>query len=123
MAKAFQDIKVGDQLIMPFGRSYWARTSSGGLSEIDPRKPVMVVVVTHRWYDPHDDKEYVGISTVKKDGSFRERPDYKHTLTGLAQQGYYLADKDYIGHAKAIETAKENKQVVSIVDFKRKQKR
>lgn len=119
MAKAFENVKVGDQLEMPYGRSYWARTEQGTLNNVDPKAVAEVWIVTARWYDPFDEKDYVCIERMSKAGQPVRHTKRKHTITGLAQQGYYFASKDWVAHTQAVENGKSTGTVVSLMDKKR----
>lgn len=114
MGKAFENVKVGDQLEMPYGKSYWARTEQGTLNTVDPKSVAEVWIVTARWYDPFDEKDYVCIERMKKDGEPLRHTKRKHTITGLAQQGYYFASKDWQAHTRAVEAGKNNGNIVSL---------
>lgn len=98
MAPRFQNIKPGDQIEMPAKRAllYPERDNR------DPERPARIAVVTHRWFDPVDRKEYIGIAPLRRDGTYGD-PKAKHTIQGLAQQGWRPATTDWIQRCKAME--------------------
>jgi hypothetical protein len=103
--KRFASIKVGDQLELPVRKDYLGRRSNR-----DPDGVSRVKIVTHRWYDPVDQREYVGLAGLKIDGSYDE-PNEKRTITGLARAGYRPASQDWIAYAKQLH---QGEKVVSI---------
>lgn len=115
MAKRFEEIEVGDQLEMTAGhgcRIY------GADKEFNPDMVVQVSIVTHIWFDPVDNKEYVALASLKRDGSYG-KPTEKRTLTGLARTGWKKARKDYIAEMEAILAADKKR----VVQFRRSKKK
>ena len=101
MTKKFEDIEPGDQLEMPASRGSILRYTG---KEFDPDKVVEVAVVTDRWYDPVDAKEYVGLAILRRGGVYG-KPTRKHTVRGLASNGWRPASRDWIAWAKATDGA------------------
>lgn len=114
MAPKFDNVQPGDQLEMTAERR---DRYMGEKSERDPSRVVSIAVVTHRWLDPVEDKEYVGIADVLKGGVYG-KPNAKHTIRGLASQGWRPATRDWIAWAKERDAAVEQGKVVSL--YKRK---
>ncbi len=113
MAKRFEEIQVGDQVELTADRG----SVIYGAKDFNPDMVVRVAVVTDIWYDPVDRKEYVGLSYLKKDGT-HDRPTLKHTITGLARQGWKPARKNYVEELEAIAAADKRR----VVQFRRKKK-
>ena len=108
MAKRFENIKVGDQLEL-----LWHRMSlCHPWSKQDPNQIGKVAIVTHVWHDPVDDKWYVALAYLLKDGSHR-KPALKHTITGLARAGWQYAQRDWVNYARTIH---DNQNIISIHD-------
>ena len=95
----FADIKPGDQVEMPARRGFNYCFERG---DRDPERPVDVGVVTHRWTDHYERKEYVCLCRPLRGGSL-SNPFAKHTIKGLAQAGWIWARRDWIAYAKALE--------------------
>lgn len=110
MAKKFENIQVGNQLEL--------RLSNASIYEIhknlDPNKLLSVAVVTHIWFDPIDNKEYVALAYLRKDGSYG-KPVEKRTITGLARCGWEYASKDWVAHFQTIDQADKN----TVLQFRR----
>lgn len=66
--------------------------------------PGRVAIVTHRWRDPVEDKEFVGLSFLRRDGSHDPRPSVKHTIRGLALQGWRSASRDWVAWLRERES-------------------
>lgn len=100
MGNRFDDIKVGNQLEMPASRRRWL----GGEKDDrrDPNRPADAAVVTHRWHDPYEGKDYVCLCRPLRGGSL-SAPFAKHTIKGLAQAGWMLARRDWLAYAVALE--------------------
>ena len=83
MTRKFEDIQMGDQLELPAHRNtiIW-----GSRDTRDPNRTVSVAIVTHIWFDPVDNKEYVGLAYLKEGGHYG-KPVEKRTITGLARCG------------------------------------
>lgn len=100
MSARFADIQPGDQVEMRAkSRPSWLGLDDGGR---DPERPVRAAVVTHRWTDPVERKEYVGLAILKRGGEVGE-PTIKHTVRGLAQAGWYPARRDWLEYARALD--------------------
>ena len=99
MGGKFEDIQPGDQLEMPAhrGAMVW-----GAKDERDPNRIVQVAVVTDRWHDPVEGKDYVGIAMLRRGGVFG-KPTMKHTPRGLASNGWKPATRDWIAWAKEMD--------------------
>ena len=104
MSAKFEDIQPGDQLEMP------ARRRSA-VSRGDPERVVEVGIVTDRWFDPVDQKEYVGIALLRRGGGYGP-PTRKHTIKGLASNGWKHASRDWITWAKERAAAELEGKVV-----------
>lgn len=98
MAARFENVKPGDQLEQPASRMPWLRADDTR----DPDRPAQVAMVTHRWYDPVERKEYVALAPIRRDGTVGD-PRTKHTIRGLAQQGWRYAERDWLRYAQALE--------------------
>lgn len=98
MTARFDNIAVGDQLELP------ARRMGYMLSDPtrDPERVARVAVVTHRWHDPVERKDYVALAYIMKGGAITE-PKEKRTIRGLAQAGWRPACQDWIAWAQACE--------------------
>jgi len=89
MARRFDTIKVGDQLC-----------ERRGSEHLYHRLPASFFLVTDLWFDPvrgqyrHASGEMVAIQRIGWDGSPRG-PKYAHTIRGLAQAGYQIAEMDF----------------------------
>ena len=96
MTGLFDDIQPGDQLEMPAhrGARIW-----GVKDDRDPNRVVQVAVVTDRWHDPVEQKDYIGIAVLRRGGEYG-RPTMKHTPRGLASNGWRPATRDWIAWAK-----------------------
>ncbi|MEM1344964.1 MAG: hypothetical protein AAGI34_10355 [Pseudomonadota bacterium] len=95
----FADVKPGDQVeVCAKSRRYLFVYDDSR----DPERVVGVAVVTHRWFDPVKDKEYVGLARIQADGSVG-MPTIKHTIRGLAQAGWYPAQRDWIAYGQALK--------------------
>ena len=106
MSKKFDNVAVGDQLELPANKGFsWypGKTS-------DPHMTIAVSIVTHIWFDPVDDKKYVGLSYLKADGSFG-KPTEKRTITGLARFGWRRASIDWVSNLQAVS---ENEAVIPL---------
>lgn len=110
MPQKFEDVQVGDQLEMP--RSRGAKVW-GAPDGYDPNQIVQVGIVTDRWYDPVDAKEYVGVSILRKGGEYG-KPTRKHTIRGLASNGWQPATKDWIAWATEMDAAVNGGQIIPI---------
>ena len=113
MAGKFDDIHPGDQLELPAhrGAMIW-----GGTDDRDPDRVIQIAVVTDRWHDPVDGKDYVGIAILKRGGIYG-KPTRKHTPRGLASNGWKPASRDWIAWAKDRDDAVE---IGKVVPMKRK---
>lgn len=109
MAKLFDNLAVDDQLEMPASRACYTYLDDTR----DPDRVVRVAVVTHIWFDPVDNKEYVALAYLKRDGS-HGRPKEKRTITGLARCGWRKASQDWIAYLENLKGTESN--VVSIFD-------
>lgn len=98
MTARFANVKIGDQLEQPASRMSWLRADDTR----DPERPAQVAVVTHRWYDPIERREYVALASILRDGTVGD-PQIKHTIRGLAQQGWRYAERDWIRYAQALD--------------------
>jgi hypothetical protein len=104
----FADATTGDQVeLRAKGRS--ASWLTGGDTR-DPERPVRVAIITHRWHDPVEDREYVALAPILRGGAVG-KPTLKHTIRGLAQAGWYPARRDWLAYARALDDG----HVVSIV--------
>lgn len=103
MAKKFDDVEIGDQLEMPAHRGAMVYGADHGLN---PERTIRAAVITHIWYDPVDDKEYVGIAYIRRGGTYG-RPSEKRTITGIARSGWRKATTDWLAKLKA-ENEAEN---------------
>jgi hypothetical protein len=95
----FENIQPGDQVEMP------AHRAASWLMQPDTRNPnrvAKVAVVTHRWHDPVEKKDYVALAMILKGGAITE-PKEKRTIRGLAQAGWRPASQDWMAYAKALE--------------------
>jgi hypothetical protein len=110
VASKFEDVQPGDQLEMPAhrGAKIW-----GGRDERDPDRVVQIGVVTDRWFDPVDQKEYVGVAILRRGGVYGH-PTRKHTIRGLASNGWRPASRDWIAWAKERDEAVEVGKVVPL---------
>lgn len=110
MAPRFEDVQPGDQLEMPAQRRamIW-----GGTDTRDPNRVVQIGIVTDRWYDPVDSKDYVGVAILRRGGEYG-KPTRKHTVRGLATNGWKPATRDWIAWAKETDKAKELGTVVPL---------
>ncbi|HRP26363.1 hypothetical protein [Thauera sp.] len=110
MSGRFEDIQPGDQLEMPAhrGARIW-----GGRDERDPDRVIQIGIVTDRWYDPVDAKEYVGVAILRRGGEYG-KPTHKHTIRGLATNGWRPASRDWIQWAKAYDAGVEVGAVVQL---------
>lgn len=99
MAARFEDIQPGDQVEMPAkrGMMYDAERDAR-----DPMRPINCAVVTHRWHDPYEGKEYVCICRILRSGEIG-KPLAKHTIKGLAQAGWIPARRDWLIYAKSLQ--------------------
>lgn len=93
----FQGVQPGDVLELPAKRALPEPLARGR----DPDMPAQIAVVTHRWWDPVDRREYVGLAWMRIDGGHGE-PTMKHTIRGLAHVGWRYAQADYRALARAI---------------------
>ena len=118
MAGLFDDIQPGDQLEMPAhrGAKIW-----GCKDERDPDRVIEVAVVTDRWHDPVERKDYVGIAILRRGGVYGP-PTRKHTPRGLAANGWKPATKDWVAWAKAVDEGKAVGKVVPIGRVRRTEK-
>lgn len=115
MSKTFQDIKVGDQLELPHGRSFWAAYERQQGKSTDPDRPVAVMVVTHRWFDPYERKEYVALASMRSDGTWdADKPMEKWTITGLARNGYRYATRDWRAFVQECREAEKSGKLVKL---------
>lgn len=106
MAKLFENIRVDDQI---------EQTASHCIiyaddRDYDPNRITATAIVTHIWYDPVEDKEYIAFAHIRKDGKYG-KPKEKRTLTGLARCGWRPATKDWIALAKALHDADKSKVI------------
>lgn len=103
-ALRFADLKVGDQLF--WTRYHWPDSAG-------------YYLVTDLWFDPvagQDDEtagRMVAIVRLGHDGEPRGHKE-RHTLRGLASQGFQYADRDYIAFCKARKAGMEAGDVVGI---------
>lgn len=100
MTARFADIKPGDQVELPARRGGWLYRPENDTR--DPERPVDVCVVTHRWFDPYEGKEYVCLARILRNGEIG-KPAHKHTIRGLAQAGWMPARHDWFAYAKALK--------------------
>ena len=117
MAKKFQDIEVGDQLVLPWHRCHLYQHYP---NKYNPDAVYEFVVVVHRWHDPHERKDYVSLSRLRVDGTWDpHNPHRKYTLTGLAQAGYDWAQADHASIAKAVFDA-DNCEHISVLRHRKR---
>lgn len=105
--KKFEEIRVGDQLELTAARG---AIIYGAGKDFDPNRIIQAAIVTHVWYDPVENKDYVALATIKHDGSYG-RPTEKRTITGLARTGWQYASKDWVEFAQAVHAADKDKVV------------
>ena len=98
MTALFADIQPGDQVEMPARKLLWR----GDNDTRNPERPVRVAVVTHRWHDPVERKDYVALAMILKNGEITE-PKEKRAIRGLAQAGWRPASQDWIVWARAVD--------------------
>lgn len=97
--RRFESIKPGDQVEMPARKiPAWYRDDDTR----DPERTARVAVVTHRWHDPVEGKDYVALAMIIKGGAITG-PKEKRTIVGLAQAGWRPASQDWIAYAKALD--------------------
>lgn len=111
MSALFVDIQPGDQLEMPARKIPWIN------HERDTRNPervARIAVVTHRWHDPVERKDYVALALILKGGAITE-PKEKRTIRGLAQAGWRPASQDWIAWSQAVDAG----EVVPLVRKKK----
>ena len=102
MAKKFDQVEIGDQLELPAHRG---AIIYGGSDDRDPDRVVRVAIVTHIWHDPVEDKEYVGLAYLRRNGSYG-KPTEKRTITGLARSGWRPASQDWVARLGAAGSEK-----------------
>jgi len=110
MASKFEDVQIGDQLEMPASRGAKIYFSS---DRFDPDQVIQVGIVTDRWYDPVDAKEYVGVAILRKGGVYG-KPTRKHTIRGLASNGWRPAQKDWIAWGKEKNAAVNGGKIIPL---------
>lgn len=108
MASKFEDVQPGDQLEMPAhrGAKIW-----GGQDDGDPDRVVQIGIVTDRWFDPVEQKEYIGVAILRRGGVYGQ-PTRKHTVRGLASNGWRPATRDWIAWAKERDAAEKARKIV-----------
>ena len=99
MSARFENVQPGDQLEMPASRMPSWRQPAG---DRDPSRPADVAMVTHRWHDHYEGKDYVCLARIHKGGGL-SKPIAKHTIRGLAQAGWMPARRDWMVYARALE--------------------
>lgn len=100
MTALFENIQPGDQVEMPARKiPAWFRADDTR----DPDRPARVAVVTHRWHDPVECRDYVALAMILKGGKITE-PKEKRTIRGLAQAGWRPASQDWLAYAAALES-------------------
>lgn len=99
MAALFENVQPGDQLEMPARKISWINHDR---DTRNPERVARVAVVTHRWFDPVERKDYVAIAPILKSGAIGE-PREKRTIRGLAQAGWRPASQDWIFRAQAVD--------------------
>lgn len=114
MAPKFEDVQPGDQLEMPARR---VARSWGWRDDRDPDRVVLIGIVTDRWFDPVDQKDYVGVAILRRGGVYGP-PTRKHSLRGLASNGWHPASRDWIAWAKELDSAVEVGKVVPLTKYK-----
>lgn len=87
----FDKIQVGDQLER-------TRLDNGS----DRERPPQIAMVTHIWDDPVEQKTFVGLALIRRDGTVG-RPTMKHTRRGLASNRWKPASRDWVAWAKAVK--------------------
>lgn len=95
----FSDAKPGDQVEL---RAKGRAAAIWGDDKLDPERPVQVAVITHRWHDPVEGRDYVALGGILRGGEVGP-PRIKHTIRGLAQNGWYPARRDWVEYAKALD--------------------
>lgn len=124
MAKKFENIKVGDQLVIPASRyerwntetrfdsdtKEYVKISDLGSPKKNPDRPMEAGIVVHRWHDPHEGKDFVSIARIMRDGSTGDLKE-KRTITGVAQSGWEYSKIDWVAKQKALA---DGPNVVSI---------
>lgn len=113
MTKLFENIRVNDQ-IEQTARHCVIYSSHG---DYDPNRITAAAIITHIWYDPVEDKDYIAFAHIRKDGKYG-KPKEKRTVTGLARCGWRPATKDWLAMAEALEAA--DKKIV--LPFRKKLK-
>jgi hypothetical protein len=104
-ALRFAELKVGDQIMAP---TRWATQNS-----------VIYYIVTDLWFDPvcgqldETSGLMVAIRRLGQDGEPCARKE-RHTLRGLAQNGYHYSDIDYASMAKARLQAHRDGKLIGI---------
>lgn len=106
MVKIFEDIRLDWQLMKMSG--IITKMHKDGTETTYPPQLEAVAIVTNIFYDPVEDKEYVCLAMLRRNGTYG-KPTQKRTITGLAREGWKKADKDYIAMAK--EIAAKNKLI------------
>lgn len=114
MAKRFESIQQGDQLEMPASRG---GAIYGLPDDSDPDRIVRVSIATDIWFDPVEEKEFVGLAHLRSDGTYG-KPTEKRTIRGLAQCGYRSATRDWVEFLKQRAAAAEDGTIVPM--FKRR---
>lgn len=102
MARKFDDIQVGDQLELTAARH--AMIHGREEESLNPDRVARVAIVTHIWHDPVEDKEYVGLAYIRRDGSCG-KPTEKRTITGLARTGWRKAQLDWVARLRGMGEA------------------
>lgn len=110
MAKKFENITVGDQLELPASAHPGYQVFH---TSLDPDRIVRAVVVTHIWFDPVENTQFVALADFKRDGSYG-RPIEKRTITGLARYGWRRARQDWIAYLEQINSHDTN--IINIFD-------
>jgi hypothetical protein len=82
----YDKVKVGDQFERP-------KLHARGLE---------VVMVTHIWDDPVEQKTYVGMAHIRSDGTVGS-PTIKHTRRGIGTNRWKPASRDWIAWAQAVQ--------------------
>lgn len=108
MARRFEGIRVGDQLLQ--------RGSVGAFNRLYPD---IYWIVTDLWFDPvrgqhkRANGEMVAVQQIGPDGKGRGRKT-PHTIRGLAANGFERATMDYADFCAQREAARQEGTVVNI---------
>lgn len=99
MTCLFENVQPGDQVEMPARKVPWYDRDR---DQRNPDRTAKIAVVTHRWHDPVEKKDYVALAMIRKGGVITE-PTEKRSIRGLAQAGWRPAQQDWIEWAKSVE--------------------